>query len=218
MSLNRTNHSCARGFSRRGAMLLTLAVVAHTIGCESGTSGPAGLDPADMDLAGKPIRCDAGTDVLLTLRDDPEDALSSDDGTAYPAHTAANGNLMLWTDGTGRYVNVLTTAFDGTTTDRIYTNTHENPCGLDGMANDSEGSARFTVELGDGNDVIHYGQTCWGKDDQASRVSTTRSLDGSTWTITGVSGVQCRTTGKGKKAVTEQVGTAGGFNMTLAVR
>lgn len=221
MNPNPTTVPKSRGFSRRAATILAATAIAFALGCQA--DGPTGLDPAagGLELAGKgkPVRCDAGTDVLLTLRDDPGDALTSDQGGAYAAHTAGNGNLMLWTEGTGRYVNVVTTAFSGTTTDRIYTNTHrlddgaDLPCGLDQMPVGGVGSANFVVELGDGNDIVRYGTDCSGN--EANRVAVTRSPDGSTWTITGTSGVQCRTTGKGRKATTEQVGTAGAFGMTL---
>jgi len=152
------------------------------------------------------------------------DAVRADDVGNSPyveeGHISINGNLMFWlsSNGSARAVRVTTTAFDGTTTDRIYTNNHTNPGGDDamgmvGMANGSSGTAVVEVEL-DSQGVVRYGKDCSGAVVTATKVQTTRSADGRTWTITGTSGLHCLPTKKGKPGF-NQVGTAGPFQMTL---
>ena len=155
------------------------------------------------------------------------DAVRADDAANSPyveeAHPSVNGNLMFWlsSNGSSRTVRVSTTAFDGVTTDRIFTNNHTNPGGDDamgmlGMVNGGSGTAVLEVELDD-QGVVRYGKDCsgsFGNVVPATKVEMTRSSDGRTWTITGTSGVHCQPTKKGKPGVV-QVGTAGPLQMTL---
>ncbi|MBM4188054.1 MAG: hypothetical protein FJ206_12180 [Gemmatimonadetes bacterium] len=154
------------------------------------------------------------------------DALRGDDAgnTSYPdpGHISSNGNLMFWLNtGHARAVRVRTTAFDGETRDRIFTNTHVNPggdnsFGLLGMVPGTSGTAVLEAELNIGLEpvrVVRYGKDCKGATISGNRVVTTRSLDGRTWTIVGSGGVDCQQ--GSKKPGLAQVGTAGPFSMTL---
>ncbi len=134
------------------------------------------------------------------------------------------GRLMLGFNfgDSDRFVKVTTTAGSFDTKDRIYTNNHDNSCAFAGMANGSTGSAVLEAELNtDGIDdgIVRYGKNCDGVADanDPTRVVTTRSDDGLSWTITGISGVHCKNVSgnKGKKGGLVPVGTAGPFSMTL---
>lgn len=146
------------------------------------------------------------------------------------AHIALNGNLVFWLGaGSPRFVKVKTTAFDGVTRNRIFTNNHSNPGGGDdsfgllGMVEGSTGSAVFEAELHVSStapyEVLRYGKDCSGTGSgggvvvPANKVITTRSADGRTWTIAGSNGVHCKQVAK--KPGLSQVGTAGSFSMTL---
>jgi len=162
------------------------------------------------------------------------DAVRADDlaNTTYVggAHIAVNGNLSFLGFDAPRPVRVESTAFDGSTRDRIFTNNHSNPggdnsFGLLGMVNGSTGTAVFAVELNVDNsdpyDVIRYGTDCTAANMgtpnvPANLVVVTRSADGRTWTITGTRGIHCRQIGK--KPVLSQVGTAGPFSLTLVMQ
>lgn len=157
------------------------------------------------------------------------DALRGDDvgNSSYPdpGQIASNGNLMFWLNtGHPRAVLVRTTAFDGLTRDRIFTNTHVNPggdnsFGLLGMVAGTSGTAVFEAELNIGLEpvrVVRYGKDCKGATIAGNRVVTTRSADGRTWTIVGTNGVDCQASSR-KPGMT-QVGTAGPFSMTLVWR
>lgn len=155
------------------------------------------------------------------------DALRGDDvaNSSYPTpgHISVNGNLMFWLGSDNpRSVRVTTSAFDGQTRDRIFTNNHTNPGGDDsfgllGMVEGSTGSAVVEAELNvQDNDpyvVLRYGKDCSGNVVSGAKAVTTRSTDGRTWTITGSNGVHCQKLGK--KPALSQVGTAGPFSMTL---
>jgi len=161
------------------------------------------------------------------------DALRSDDASnlSYPsaAHISLNGNLMFWLGASNvRSVLYTTTAASGGTRDRIFTNNHTNPGGDDsfgllGMTNGSTGNAVVEIELNlsdnDPYDVLRYGKDCSGTGGgggsivPAAKAIVTRSDDGTTWTITGNTGVHCKKLGK-KPGLT-QIGTAGPFGMTL---
>lgn len=178
-----------------------------------------------------PPSCPAQINLVITMAEGPGgsqairgDAVSNTyaHGTAgVSAHTSgANGNLALSVQNapTRRYSWTASSA-SGLSNDRLYTNSHTNPggnnaCGLAGMANGSTGSAVFEAELLAGAtniDVIRYGKACNGSAVSGTRVTTTRSSDGNTWTIAGTSGVYC--TKSGKNLI--QSGTAGPFSMTL---
>jgi len=174
--------------------------------------------------------------VQLTMRQGSggTDAIRADDlgNTPYPepGHlTSVNGNLMFWLgEGNPRAVRVKTTAFDGLTQRRIFTNNHTNPGGDDamgfmGLSPGGTGSAVFEVELfnkaSDPYEVVRFGKDCAGTGSgggnvvAATKVTTTRSLDGRTWTISGTNGVHCKQVTK--KPGLSQVGTAGSFMITL---
>jgi hypothetical protein len=167
--------------------------------------------------------------LSISFRDAVGDALRSDGAGAYvdvvdgTAHlNGATGRLMLWTaqdaNSAPRVVNVAATSFIGGTTDRIYTNGHESEtpqdigCGFKDMANGATGSAVLEVEL-DADGIVRYGKACDGSAFPANRVVTTRSADGLSWTVTGTTGKHCKKLGK--KGGLSEVGSAGGFQMTL---
>lgn len=178
-----------------------------------------------------PPSCPGQVNLVITMAEDQSgtQAIRGDASAIYAegaagvgAHTSgANGNLMLTLQSapTRRYSWTASTA-SGLSDDRLYTNSHANPggndgCGLVGMANGSTGSAVLEAELlagGSNIDVIRYGKNCSGGAVSGTRVTTTRSSDGSTWTIAGTSGVYC-TKVSGNKLT--QSGTTGPFSMTL---
>lgn len=174
--------------------------------------------------------------LTVTFReglDGTTDGVRGDDVANSPyvalAHISGNGTLMFWLGaGSPRFVKIKTTAFDGVTRNRIFTNNHSNPGGDDsfgllGMVNGSSGSAVFEAELNVSStapyEVLRYGKDCSGTGSgggvvvPANKVVTTRSADGRTWTITGLNGVHCKKVGK--KPGLSLVGTAGPFSMTL---
>ena len=180
-----------------------------------------------------PPRCSGQINFVITMAEGPSgiQAIRGDAvGNTYQegvdgveAHSSsANGNLMLsvLNAPTRRYSWTASSA-SGESNDRLYTNSHSNPggdsdCGLAGMAPGSTGSAVFEAELlaGPNNiDVIRYGKDCNGGAVSGTRVTTALSADGTTWTISGTSGVYC-TKLSGKKLT--QSGTTGPFSMTLA--
>lgn len=195
------------------------------------TEGTASTLPAP--LFAKPAQCNVEVDLQITMAEGlgGTQAIRGDDADNTPyvealdgvgAHlSGVNGNLMLSVQNspTRRYAWTSSTGSD-LSNDRLYTNSHTNPggnnaCGLAGMANGSSGSAAFEAELlaGAGNAaIIRYGKTCSGSSDAATRVVTTRSVDGLTWTISGTSGVHCDKNSKNKLV---QVGTTGSFSITL---
>lgn len=182
---------------------------------------------------GQPWDCGA-TPLRIAFRDAVGDALRSDGAGPYVSGTdgsvhlnSATGRLMLWTrqDETPppRPVLVTTTAFDGSTTDRIFTNGHTSEsgtdvgCGFKDIANGATESAVFEAELNvldrDPYEVLRYGKDCAGNPVPATRVDITRSADGLSWTVTGTTGRHCKALGK--KSIVTQIGTAGAFEMTL---
>jgi hypothetical protein len=162
-----------------------------------------------------------GPGGLQAIRGDEVSNIYAHGIAGVSAHTSgANGNLALSIQNapTRRYSWTANLAV-GLSNDRLYTNSHTNPggtngCGLSGMANGSTGSAAFEAELlaGPTNvDIIRYGKACTGSAVSGTRVTTTRSSDGDTWTISGTSGVYCTKSGK----TLTQSGTTGPFSMTL---
>lgn len=202
-----------------------------------GPESPAPAEPSATEVKvpalARPAQCNADVDLRITMAEGSSgtQAIRGDDvgNTPYEegvdgvgAHlSAVNGNLMLSVQqsATRRY-SWTSSAGSGLSDDRLYTNTHDNPggnnaCGLFGMANGSTGTAVFEAELLAGatsSAILRYGKSCSGSAVGGERVTTTRSADGNTWTISGTSGVHCDKS-SGKKLV--QVGTAGGFSMTL---
>jgi hypothetical protein len=171
------------------------------------------------------------TPVTVTFADRPGDAVRSDGAGSYSEtgstgiHISGNGNLMFWPRQFGtptRSVRVTTTVFDGSTTDRFFTNNHTNPggdngLGLLGLPPGTTGAAVVEVELnqddGDPIEVLRYGKSCSDAVVEATKATVSRSLDGTTWIITGGAGVHCKQLRK--KPGTTQVGTAAGFRLTL---
>jgi len=239
--MNTTDPRRQAAATRTTCLAASLAIVGFFGACSEAptSSAPDASAPIVAKKGGKPPSCDAFPTLTITLV--AGDALQDDGGGPYTeggtvgAHLSINGNLMFWTSQYGtpadRFVNVVTDASPDAvrTTDRIYTNTHENPdpdtnsCGLAGM-DDGSGTAVLEVEL-DSEGIVRYGKDCSGKEDASSRVKTTRS--GNSWTIenavTGglspmpIPGVHCRNLSKrkGKPSLT-QVGTAGAFEMRLS--
>lgn len=206
-----------------------LAVVA--IGCSSDlpTVAEESSRPEAPSFA-PPPSCPGQINLVITMAETQSgtQAIRGDASAGYAegaagvaAHTAgANGNLILSVQNapTRRYSWTASTA-SGQSNDRLYTNSHDNPggtnaCGLAGMAASSTGSAVFEAELlagANNSDVIRYGKSCTGSAVPGSRVTTTLSSDGNTWTISGTSGVYCIKSGK--KLI--ESGTTGAFSMTL---
>lgn len=230
---------------RRPALWLPALVLAGlALGCSEQPASPE-LSDDGLTLAkgGPPLVCDESpfTPLSITLGDASGDALQSDGQGPYVeavddvgAHlNSPTGRLMLSPspNGTGsRFVEVATTAGTFQTQDRIYTNTHNNDgdpeleaCGLDGIPDGLQpgatGDAAFEVELDDpdgvDNGIVRYGKDCNGAIVSANKVVTTRSINGNTWTISGISGVHCRQPAGQKKPGLAPVGTAGPFSMTL---
>jgi hypothetical protein len=199
----------------------------------SGCSEPPTVADPGQPLFAKPAQCNVDVDLRITMAEGlgGTQAIRGDDlaNTPYEegvdqvgAHlSGVNGNLMLSVlNSPNRRFAWSSSAGSGLSDDRLYTNSHDNPggtdaCGLAGMVNGSSGSAAFEAELLAGatnGGIVRYGKTCSGSADATTRVVTTRSSDGLTWTITGTSGVHCE---KGPKNKLVQVGTSGFFSMTL---
>jgi hypothetical protein len=138
------------------------------------------------------------------------------------AHTAsANGNLSfnVQSSNPARTV-IVTTSPTGSAAQstRIYTNNHEQGCGLSGMASTSTGWAVLEVEWADASNrySLRYGKNCAGAvASTPNRITTARS--GNVWTLNqgAAAGILCsgRLTGQPNWAPTG--GTAGAFTMTL---
>lgn len=215
-------------------VLAAAAVAAIGAACAADlpTAAERVIDPGLPALA-KPSNCNASVNLRITMGQGlgGTDALRGDDiaNTAYQegvdgvgAHlSGVNGNLMLTVQGSpNRRYAWVSTAGSGLSDDRLYTNSHTNPggsnaCGLDGLPAGGTGSAVLEAELAAGATgaaIIRYGKTCGGSADAATRVTTMRSADGNTWTITGTAGVHCDRNSRNKLV---QVGTAGPFSMVL---
>lgn len=220
-----------------GPSVLCCGIIILAGACAS--ESPTGADPMALEVPvpafAKPASCEQTIDVDLqiTLGEGVggTQAIRGDDAANTPyqegvdgvgAHLSdINGNLMLsLLDSPARRYAWTSSAGSGLSNDRLYTNSHSNPggsnaCGLAGMVNGSTGSAVLEAELQAGATsaaIIRYGKTCSGGADAATRVATTRSADGLSWTITGTAGVHCDKNNRNKLV---QVGTAGPFSMTL---
>jgi len=139
------------------------------------------------------------------------------DGGGEP-HLAANGNLMFDLRDSERFVQVTAMdlndeALDFDAKTRTYTNNSPTPEGLLGEIGPTvlESEWRTTEPDGDFFYSLRYGKDCSGA---VTGTKASVSIDGSTWTITGVSGVLCRKKQKGKPGLTV-FGSGGAFVMTL---
>lgn len=198
---------------------ITLAVI---IACATEPTATIAPRVGEAALA-KPINCGAYTALSITIG---TGSISSDGGAyvegvdGVGAHFSdVNGNLMLTVRSTPRTIGWSTTYSTGSSSNRLYTNSHTNPggdnaCGLDGMVVGSTGSAVLTFELVQGNkqDIVHFGRTCTGAADASTRVTTSHP-DANTWVITGTSGRHCKAGSNGKYS---QAGSAGAFDITIA--
>jgi hypothetical protein len=221
MNLTHTRSTVFRGLS------IATVIVILGVACRQ---EPTAVRPLADDVSfAKPVDCQAGTALQITMRDQSGDAVLSDGSGTYEegvdgvgAHiNGPTGNLMLnVTSSPSRRIGYSTSAGSGLSNARLYTNTHTNPggnsaCGLAGMVVGSTGSAAVGFELWQSPpkaEVIHYGKRCDGSLNAATRVVTTHA-DADTWTITGVSGVHCRPRPRG--SALDSVGVAGPFQMTL---
>lgn len=220
--------------------LAAFTLVSLGLACSEQPVGPDRSETALLPAkGGPPVKCEAGTNLSITLGDAAGDALQSDGQGPYVegvdnvgAHiNDPTGRLMLWPSqggSTSRFVNVTSSENGGTTfqtTDRIYTNGHdtgdgaEDACGLIDIAPSGAGTAVLEAEL-DADGIVRYGKDCTGDPVEISgvneRVDITRSADGLSWAITGASGVHCRSNGlKGRRAGFVEVGGVGAFSMTL---
>jgi hypothetical protein len=132
------------------------------------------------------------------------------------AHLSGVGHLMFWTsqDTNGGQASVRRVridvngdrfGFQGSTDDRIFTNSNDpavdlRDLGVDG--NSSSVTSRMIVETEVGY-FLKFGVDCFDNEARPTRVTVSRI--GDVWTITPNGGAYlCRKTGKGKKAVTEE--------------
>jgi hypothetical protein len=209
-----------------GKTLNALALAGAVLGAAC-TEVPTSAPDQPLFARSKPATCNAATPLSITFADGASDALKSDGAGAYMdgvdnvgAHiNGPTGNLMLWPSqngSTSRYVNVITSVAPFATKDRIYTNNHNTTCGLAGIPNGGAGTAVLEAELDIGGTdfgIVRYGKNCAGTV-TGPKVNIGRSADGSTWTISGTSGLYCARNGK-KPGSYVQAGTVGGFTMTL---
>lgn len=138
------------------------------------------------------------------------------------AHTAAaNGNLMfnVQSSNPARTVTVTTSVGSAPRSTRIFTNNHEQGCGLSGMNASSTGTAVLEVEWADASNryTLRYGKNCvttFGQVVTANKINTARNAN--VWTLTGdaLEGILCRGKLSGQPNWTA-VGTGGAFTMTL---
>lgn len=195
-------------------------LVALTVACVEVPLQPdlARADPS-LAKAGKPPACPAQINLTVSglsgsLTSDGGDYTEGAGGVA--AHTSgANGNLMFNVQGTGRTVTVTSSEGSGSKSTKIYTNNHEQACGLAGMAN-GFGTAVLEVEWAEAANrySLRYGKNCDGTVVVGNKIATSRS--GGTWSLTGDvgEGIVCRGRLNGNPNWT-QVGTADGFTMIL---
>jgi len=172
----------------------------------------------------KPPSCPAQIDLTVSglsgsVVSDGQDYTDGVDGVA--AHTSgANGNLMfnVQQSNTPRAVTVTTSQGSAARSTRIFTNNHEQSCGLAGMSNGA-GTAVLEVEWSDASNryTLRYGKNCvgdFGTVVPANKIATSRA--GNIWTLSGDAGegILCRGRLTGKPNWTP-VGTGDAFTMTL---
>jgi hypothetical protein len=220
--------------SRYGKALLPVLTLVLAAACHDGATAPSAV--AGPSLAkGKPPACGDLVPLAITINDGLAGAGVTSDGQGpyvegpVGAHlNGATGNLMLWTSqygATSRFVRASWTNPAGSyqTTDRIYTNNHvhnsgTNACGFKGMDPGTAGTAAFEGEL-DAFATVRYGMACNGTlEPAAERPVTSRSADGTTWTLAGDNGLVCQLQGKGRNAQWVVLGTAGPFHLTLVAQ
>jgi hypothetical protein len=173
----------------------------------------------------KPPSCPAQISLTVSglsgsLLSDGSDYTESVGGVA--AHTSsANGNLMfnVQSSNPARIVTVTTSQGSAPRSTRIFTNAHEQGCGLSGMGSSSTGTAVLEVEWSDPSNryTLRYGKNCVGTFGQvvaANKINTVRNAN--VWTLTGdaAEGILCRGKLTGQPNWTE-VGTADAFTITL---
>jgi hypothetical protein len=201
---------------------LTAALVgacdeAPTTALEEGAFPPAQLAP--------PPSCPAQINLTVSglsgsLVSDGSDYTGGVGGVA--AHTSsANGNLMFNVQSTNpaRTVTVTTSQGSAPRSTRIFTNNHEQGCGLSGMGTSSTGTAVLEVEWADASNryTLRYGKNCVGTFGQvvvANKINTARSANVFALTGDAGEGVLCRGRLTGQPNWS-QAGTAGAFTMTL---
>ncbi|MEN8182535.1 MAG: hypothetical protein ABFS46_08375 [Myxococcota bacterium] len=217
--------------SRTLPMLLTSflgVAVAGVFACSDSPTQVAtdGLSP-QLDHKGTPHGnpgpkpSDPGVPLRITL---VSGAFTGDGSNLYDetveegvaTHLAGvNGNLMFDLRESERFVQVTAVGFNGLAKTRTFTNNGPTSDGLRGMSAGDSGSAVLESEWRDGDFFysLRYGKDCLGNV-AGLKAGVSLSADGSTWTVTGVSGVLCRKKQKGKPGLAE-VGSGGAFVMTL---
>lgn len=195
--------------------------MALSAACSDSPLAPVG-DTPPIALA-KPPSCPAQIDLTVSglsgsLLSDGQDYA---DELGVASHTSgANGNLMFNVQQSNppRTVTVTTSQGPAARSTRIFTNNHEQSCGLAGMPNGS-GTAVIEVEWSDATNryTLRYGKNCvgdFGTVVPANKIATSRA--GNVWTLSGGTGkgILCRGRLTGKPNWTS-VGTGDAFTMTL---
>lgn len=205
-----------------------LPVLAIAVAAACSEAPTAGVPLAGPDFAKRapPSTCSSFAPLSITLADAAGDGLRSDGGGAYvenPPATEAHingptGNLSIWTTGSPRFLTAVT-ALGSITIDRVYTNNHNSPCGLDLNLLPVGSNTTAVLEAeeradGTGSTIsaVRYGKNCSAQV-TGPKVAVTRP-DASTIVLTGTTGNYC-TKAKGNKWVDQ--GAVGPFVMTLSV-
>jgi hypothetical protein len=214
-----------RSVSKAGQFLAVAALLLPA--CAETPVQPSGEEVPPPSFA-KPPSCPAQINLTVNGLTGLSGALLSD-GSDYTEgaggvalHTSgANGNLYfdLRSSNPPRTVTVTTSVGSAPQSTRIFTNNHEQSCGLSGMGPSSTGSAVLEVEWSDSSNryTLRYGKNCvgtFGEVVAANKIATARN--GNVWTLNGDAGegIVCRGRLNGQPNWT-QVGTADAFTMTL---
>lgn len=194
--------------------------------CADVTTEPTVLPWTEVSFA-KPPSCPALISMTATaaglsgsLDDDGADYVEGVGGVS--VHTSpANGffSFDLRQSSPVRTVTVTTSLGSAPQVTRIFTNTHDQDCGLAGMASVSTGTAALEIEWEDATNryTLRYGKDCVGTFGQvvpANKINTARNNN--VWTLSGDAGegILCRGRRNGQPNWT-QVGTGGAFTMML---
>lgn len=203
--------------------------------CGGGDDGPPvtqesiPLEIVMGDAAGDVLRSDGLTGRVYCA--DPSVPCYEDDQEFVGAHFSAGNNLMFWTSQRAtsaqeppRAVEVDVAATDGSglsiegsTQDRIYTNTNSEDVEFGSMP-DGTIETRLFVEMGDDSpDELRFGVDCDGNAQNDTRVLVTRA--GDTWTFVNKGGAYlCRAgsrKGKNKTPAQEGFVDSAPFTMTM---
>ena len=214
---------------RQYRLLVPALALAVAAACSEAPTAGVPLAGPNFAKPAPPPTCSSFAPLSITLADAAGDGLRSDGGGAYvenPPATEAHingptGNLSIWTTGSPRSLTAVT-ALGNIPIDRVYTNNHNSPCGLDLdlLPVGSNTTAVLEAEERSGGtgstvSIARYGKDCSDGSGQVvgPKVAVTRP-SASTIVLTGTAGKYC-TKGKGNRWVDR--GAVGPFVMTLAV-